>query len=297
MRSHLEQHLISYQFFEKPQFKAFLKSMAKLSSTFSSENPLERLLDDFNVPFERSHSTKKHIEEGGDMKRLQTNENINFTKDLFNLKSSLFREAKKDSIISTPSHKMSVDKLKVLENEIESLKSQIKQLQGSIVEQKETEKHEATPKLPEGFEKSLRLLSRFNDIIEDRLVQEGPNKIIKEFEKDSTEIKEIGSSLVDIISEQKGVNKNSTEIAVLMGVEMLLGDNRIEESLKLVRWRKKIIKLIEVCGWEVANEISRKTVKRLEVGVDDVIQANLEVASKDKDNFLSFFIESKDDNQ
>ena len=82
-----------------------------------------------------------------------------------------------------------------------------------------------------------------------------------------------------------------------MGVEMLLGDNRIEESLKLVRWRKKIIKLIEVCGWEVANEISRKTVKRLEVGVDDVIQANLEVASKDKDNFLSFFIESKDDNQ
>jgi len=74
---------------------------------------------------------------------------------------------------------------------------------------------------------------------------------------------------------------------------MLLGENRIEETLKLVRWRKKIIKLMEVCGWEVANEISRQTMKKLDVEVDDVIRANLEMAMRNKDNFLSYFIENK----
>jgi hypothetical protein len=186
--------------------------------------------------------------------------------------------------------KVSPEKLKALENEIESLKNQIKQMQISISEQKEKE---IAPKLPDGFEKTLRMLTKFNDIIEDHLVHEGPNKILKEFESGSVEIKEIGASLIEIISEQKGVDKNSTEVGILMGVEMLLGENRIEETLKLVRWRKKIIKLMEVCGWEVANEISRQTMKKLDVEVDDVIRANLEMAMRNKDNFLSYFIENK----
>jgi len=51
--------------------------------------------------------------------------------------------------------------------------------------------------------------------------------------------------------------------------------------------------LMEVCGWEVANEISRQTMKKLDVEVDDVIRANLEMAMRNKDNFLSYFIENK----
>jgi len=290
MRAHLEQNLISYEFFGEISFKTFLKSIGKLISIYSTENPLEKLLEDFNVPYEKDATIKKPPEDGSDMRKLQTNEHINFSKDLFNLKSSLFRQVKRDSISSLQMPKVSPEKLKALENEIESLKNQIKQMQISISEQKEKE---IAPKLPDGFEKTLRMLTKFNDIIEDHLVHEGPNKILKEFESGSVEIKEIGASLIEIISEQKGVDKNSTEVGILMGVEMLLGENRIEETLKLVRWRKKIIKLMEVCGWEVANEISRQTMKKLDVEVDDVIRANLEMAMRNKDNFLSYFIENK----
>ena len=152
-------------------------------------------------------------------------------------------------------------------------------------------------KLPENFNKSLRLLSKFNDIIEDRLSYIGTNKnkntnkLLKEFEVGDEEIKELGNNLKEIVIEQKGLDRNSNEIAVLMGVEMLLGENKIEESLKLVRWRRKILKLIEVCGWEVGSEISRRTMKRLEVEIEDVIQVNLELAITDDDNLLSSFIE------
>lgn len=224
-----------------------------------------------------------------DIRKLQTFENINLTKDLVNLKTSLFREAKKDSLSSLVP-KVSNDKLKLLENEMESLKLQIKELK---ITQESTLTVEAQKEnlLPVGFEKILKMMTQFNEILENRIMQEGENKILKEFEKGDQEMKDIGLSLKEMMVDQKKLSNSSNELSILMGIEMFLGENKIEESLKLVRWRKKILKLMEVCGWEVANEISHKTMKKLEVDIEDIIQANLEVAIKDENNFLSNFIE------
>lgn len=42
-----------------------------------------------------------------------------------------------------------------------------------------------------------------------------------------------------------------------------------------MRWRKKVLKLAELTGWEVANEIGRQTASTLEINVEDILMANL----------------------
>ena len=290
----MEQNLISIGFFEKPSFKNFHKSIQKLSGTFSTDFSFDKLLTDFNIPYAIDLSIKKPNEENliNDLKKLQTSDNINFTKDLLNLKSSLFREAKKENQMINFGTKLSSEKLKSLEIEVEALKSQITQLKQVQEKNLEIKEIPSAKQIPDGFERTLRLLTKFNDIVEDRINNQSSNKMLKEFEAGNESIKELGTSLKEILIEQKGIDKNSHEIAILMGVEILLGENKVEEGLKLVRWRKKILKLMEVCGWDVATEISRKTMKKLEVGVDDIISATLEMSEKDDNNLLSSFIEN-----
>jgi len=54
------------------------------------------------------------------------------------------------------------------------------------------------------------------------------------------------------------------------------------EALKIVRWRKKICKIAMLDGWEVADQISKRTVEGMSVTADHLIQTNL-------NNFLMRF--------
>mmetsp|Transcript_18615 Transcript_18615/g.18592 ORF Transcript_18615/g.18592 Transcript_18615/m.18592 type:complete len:453 (-) Transcript_18615:29-1387(-) len=65
------------------------------------------------------------------------------------------------------------------------------------------------------------------------------------------------------------------EFAVLSAMEFLLTENKVQDALKLLRWRKKILKLANMNGWEIAEDVAKRTLQKLEVTSNDVIDANL----------------------
>lgn len=68
---------------------------------------------------------------------------------------------------------------------------------------------------------------------------------------------------------------DAQEFAVLSAIEYSISENRLEEAMKLLRWRKKILKIAGQSGWEVANEVAKSTLQRLDVRAEDLIEANL----------------------
>jgi hypothetical protein len=80
-------------------------------------------------------------------------------------------------------------------------------------------------------------------------------------------------SLDKVFREHKSCD--AQEFAVLSAIEFSISENRIEEALKLLRWRKQILKIAGQSGWEVANDIAKRTLQRLEVRAEDLIEGNL----------------------
>lgn len=67
------------------------------------------------------------------------------------------------------------------------------------------------------------------------------------------------------------------EFAVLSSLEYWLQENKIEEALRLVTWRKKILKIAKMNGWPVAREIAKRTLSTLYVTSMDLIEGNMRV--------------------
>lgn len=290
----LEDHLISSEFFQSEEFKEFYKSLRKLSHNYLNECSIDKIFEEFRIPVEKETLAikQKSLNLFIDMKKLQTNENLAFNKDLMHLKSSLAHDSKRGSLNIIP-QKVPIDNnYKALEKEIENLKNQINSLQ----QQNKKEKEIKTYPIPE-VENQLKFLSKFNEIIENRLVNQTSKNPLIELENGNQEAQELGAEIKEIIDEQKNNKKGINENAILNAVEILIGQNKIEEALKLVRWRKNILRIINICGWEVGNEISKRTLKKMNVDIDDIILANLEIAIGDEDNFLSYFIEKKEDKE
>jgi hypothetical protein len=65
------------------------------------------------------------------------------------------------------------------------------------------------------------------------------------------------------------------EIQILNKLEHLITHQKSLEALKLVRWRKKICKIAIMDGWEIADQISKKTVSDLTISSKHLIEANL----------------------
>lgn len=53
------------------------------------------------------------------------------------------------------------------------------------------------------------------------------------------------------------------EMKVLTLLELYLSENKLTDAMKLLKWRKKIIKLAHMNGWEVANLIAERTASKL----------------------------------
>lgn len=64
------------------------------------------------------------------------------------------------------------------------------------------------------------------------------------------------------------------EFAILSSMEYLLTENKAEDALRLLRWRKKILKLANMNGWEIAEDVARRTLQKLEVTSSDIIDSN-----------------------
>jgi hypothetical protein len=58
-------------------------------------------------------------------------------------------------------------------------------------------------------------------------------------------------------------NYDDKEYNILIGIEILLSENKIVEALNLIKWRKKILKLAQISGWNIASLISEKTLHKL----------------------------------
>lgn len=289
----LEDHLIRPEFFENEEFKEFYKSLRKLSHNYLNECSIDKIFEEFRIPVEKEALAmkQKSLNQFIDMKKLQTHENLAFSKDLMNLKSSLCHDSKRTSLNIIP-QKTATDNYKNLEKEIENLKNQINSLQQQNKKEKETKIYP----IPE-VENQLKFLTKFNEIIENRLFIKKSNNPLIELENGNEDAQELGAEVKEIIDEQKNNKKGINENAILNAAEMLISQNKIEESLKLIRWRKNILKLINICGLEVGNEIAKRTLKKMNVDIDDIILANLEIAVGDDDNFLSYFIEKKEDKE
>jgi RNase H-fold protein (predicted Holliday junction resolvase) len=64
------------------------------------------------------------------------------------------------------------------------------------------------------------------------------------------------------------------EFSVLATVEFLVSEGKSDEALKVIRWRKKILKIAALSGWDVARELARRTVFKLDVTVEDIVEVN-----------------------
>ena len=154
-----------------------------------------------------------------------------------------------------------LEKIKNLESDIIDLKSQIKILIEASKKENitnETSKNNndlSNFKLPDNLENSLSLLYKFNDIINNKIHFQNPDKSNDE-----------GFSKLDETIHLMFKKENEFEKiegSILIGIELLLSENKIREALSLIKWRKKILKLAEICGWGIANKISEKTIKKL----------------------------------
>ena len=67
------------------------------------------------------------------------------------------------------------------------------------------------------------------------------------------------------------------EFAILSSLEYWLNENRIDEALRLVTWRKKILKIAKMNGWSVAREIGKRTLNTLCITSRDLIEGNMRV--------------------
>jgi hypothetical protein len=67
------------------------------------------------------------------------------------------------------------------------------------------------------------------------------------------------------------------EFAILSSLEYWLQENKIEEALRLIIWRKKILKIAKMNGWAVAREIAKRTLSTLCVTSMDLIEGNMRV--------------------
>ena len=79
-------------------------------------------------------------------------------------------------------------------------------------------------------------------------------------------------SVLESFSPHTGCDEQ--ELGVLASIENFIKNNQVNMALKLVSWRKQIIKLAQLNGWEVANILAKKTIKTLEITHYDIIQVH-----------------------
>lgn len=70
-------------------------------------------------------------------------------------------------------------------------------------------------------------------------------------------------------------NCDLKEVPILSFMELMLVENQTQEAIRLVKWRKSILHVAAMCGWRVASDVAERTLKKLCVSDEDIIQANL----------------------
>jgi len=59
------------------------------------------------------------------------------------------------------------------------------------------------------------------------------------------------------------LGNSEDEMKILIVLEYYLSNNRLVDAMRLIKWRKKIIKLAQMNGWDVASIIAERTINKL----------------------------------
>ena len=59
------------------------------------------------------------------------------------------------------------------------------------------------------------------------------------------------------------LGNSEDEIKIMIILEYYLSNNRLVDAMRLIKWRKKIIKLAQMNGWDVASIIAERTIHKL----------------------------------
>ena len=115
--------------------------------------------------------------------------------------------------------------------------------------------------------------SRENLIIIKELIEQKHLECIKLIESKFTNRKNTEEKIDAVFKEHHTCDQQ--EYALLNTIDYLLSEDDLEEALRVIRWRKKILKISSMNGWEVAQEIAKKTINKLDVTAADIMEANL----------------------
>jgi hypothetical protein len=62
----------------------------------------------------------------------------------------------------------------------------------------------------------------------------------------------------------------------LSTLQFHLSNNQHEEAQKLISWRKKILQLASIVGWDIAMLVARNTKDKLTVDSRDILSTNVD---------------------
>ena len=128
--------------------------------------------------------------------------------------------------------------------------------QGSMIEHDEERDTEALSKLREYIDSKAKLC--MEAVTQLASVEKAPG---------------LDQRLEAIFKEHKTCDQQ--EFAVLNAVETLMEENDVAQALRVIRWRKKVLKVAALSGWDTARQVARRTVQTLEVTARDLIEENL----------------------
>ena len=107
------------------------------------------------------------------------------------------------------------------------------------------------------------------------LIEKRHSECVKLIETRLSERREIEERLE--LGFQKHQSCDQQEFSILSTIEFLLSENKFDEALKVIRWRKKILKVSAMNGWDVAQETANRTWNKLDVDPVDIMEANLKI--------------------
>ncbi|OMJ95660.1 hypothetical protein SteCoe_907 [Stentor coeruleus] len=116
-------------------------------------------------------------------------------------------------------------------------------------------------------------MSSFNDL--KQLIERRHLECVQLIENKISARKDTHDSLEIVFKSHSSCDEQ--EFSLLSTVEYLLSEDKFDEALKVIRWRKKVLKIAAMDGWEVAQELGKMTFHKLEIDSYDLIKATLKV--------------------
>lgn len=134
------------------------------------------------------------------------------------------------------------------------------------------------PKRSEVFKESLDMhqelsINSINDL--KQLIERRHYECVQLIETRISSRKDTQESLEIVFKNHSSCDEQ--EFSLFSTIEFLLTEDKLEEALKVIRWRKKILKIAALNGWETAQELGKMTFHRLEINSSDIIKASMKV--------------------